>query len=173
MDTPLADPNYISYGDKFYYGLPQGECQGSIDSNEYEIYQMSEKLIYSVRLQEGYNIGDVIDFVGKIFVSLWHRRMNPDYKSFMNKQGKELLLIQDAIIMTNNAGMSLELSDEEGISLISDKTITIQSDEAIEIASINDRVGIVAAENISLKQGDTQLVLKDKLTLKGAKVRLD
>ncbi len=282
-------PNYAGHGEKFYFGLPQGDFQGNVDSNEYEIVQMPEKLIYRVRLREIYNIGDTVNFLGKsrhiisretgmdggelyhkyeladntvfnqrpvynekltgvsllatvtgvsttnvqvsitedenraesgsrlfpfatVYSSLdgtgWYcmpeekdqvrvyfpsckedeayvlhavhmqsnnpeERTNPDYKSFMNKQGKELLLKPDAIVMTNNAGMSLELSDKEGISLISDKAITIQSNEAIEITSTNDRVDLVAAENISLKQGDTQMVLTDKLTLKGAKIRLN
>ena len=50
-----------------------------------------------------------------------NERVNPDYKSFMNKQGKEILLKPDSILITNNDGMSVELSDEEGISIISDK----------------------------------------------------
>ena len=55
-------------------------------------------------------------------------RTNPDYKSIMNKQGKEILLKPDAILITNNAGMSLELSDGKGISIISDKRIILKSD---------------------------------------------
>lgn len=100
-------------------------------------------------------------------------RVNPDYKSFMNKQGKEILLKPDSILVTNNAGMSLELSDEEGISLISDKKITIQSDEAIEITSVNERVDIIAPNQITLNQGSTKMVLSDRLTMRGAKIRLD
>ena len=102
-----------------------------------------------------------------------NERVNPDYKSFMNKQGKEILLKPDSILITNNDGMSLELSDEEGISIISDKKIILQSQEAIEITSVNDRVDIVAPRQISMTQGDTQMVLADKLTMRGAKIRLD
>ncbi len=100
-------------------------------------------------------------------------RCNPDYKSFMNKQGKEILFKPDSILVTNNEGMSLELSDEEGISIVSDKKIVLQSDEAIEITSVNERVDIVAPKQIALKQGSTNLVLSDNLTMQGAKVRLD
>lgn len=100
-------------------------------------------------------------------------RVNPDYKSFMNKQGKEILLKPDSILITNNDGMSLELSDDEGIFMTSDKKIVIQSQEAIEITSVKDRVDIVAPRQISLIQGDTQMVLSDKLTMRGAKIRLD
>jgi len=102
-----------------------------------------------------------------------NERCNPDYKSIMNKQGKEILFKPDSILITNNAGMSLELSDEEGISIISDKKIVLESEKAIEITSINDRVDIVAPKQISLKQGNTNMVLSDNLTMRGAKVRLD
>lgn len=282
-------PNYVGYGVKVYFGLPEGNYQGSIGSNEYEIHQSQESIIYNVKLRELYNIGDTISFLGKIWYivsretkleggELYHKyemsenqlsiqkpiyndqltgvsllatvtsvgatsvqvsikedenkgtggsrwfpfatvyssldgtgwycmpeekdqvrvyfpsnredeayvlhsvhiksenpeeRVHPEYKSFMNKQGKEILLRPDSILMTNNAGMSLELSDKDGISIVSDKTISIQSEEAIEITSVHDRVDLIAAESISLQQGDTQMKLADRLTLQGAKIRLD
>lgn len=100
-------------------------------------------------------------------------RSNPDFKSIMNKQGKEILFKPDSILITNNAGMSLEMSDEDGISIISDKKITLQSDKAIEIISVEECVDIIAPKQISLKQGNTDMVLSDRLTMKGAKIRLD
>lgn len=102
-----------------------------------------------------------------------NERVNPDYKSFMNKQGKEVLLKPDSILITNNSGMSVELSDEEGISIISDKKIILQSEEAIEITSVTDKIDLIAPQQISLVQGDTQMVLSDKLTMRGGKIRLD
>lgn len=100
-------------------------------------------------------------------------RINPDYKSIMNKQGKEILFKPDSILITNNKGMSMELSDDEGISIVSDKKIVLQSEEAIEITSVNEKIDIVAPQQISLIQGNTQMVLSDKLTMRGAKIRLD
>lgn len=100
-------------------------------------------------------------------------RSNPNFKSIMNKQGKEILFKPNSILITNNAGMSLEMSDEEGISIISDKKITLQSDKAIEIISEKECVDIIAPKQISLKQGNTDVVLSDSLTMKGAKIRLD
>lgn len=102
-----------------------------------------------------------------------NERVNPDYKSFMNKQGKEVLLKPDSILITNNSGMSIELSDEEGISIISDKKIVFESEEAIELTSVTDKIDIVAPRKISLVQGNTQMVLSDKFTMRGGKIRLD
>lgn len=53
------------------------------------------------------------------------------------------------------------------------KKIILQSEEAIEITSVNERVDIVAPQQIALQQGNTQMVLSDNLTMRGAKIRLD
>lgn len=102
-----------------------------------------------------------------------NRRTNPDYKSIMNKQGKEILLKPDSILVTNNAGMSLELSDRKGISIISDKKIILSSQDSVEITSEDGQVDITAADRITLCQGDTKIELSDKMTMQGAKVRLN
>lgn len=102
-----------------------------------------------------------------------NKRTNPDYKSIMNKQGKEILLKPDSILVTNNAGMSLELSDGKGISIISDKKIILKSEDSVEITSEEGQIDITAADRIALCQGDTKLELSDRMTMQGAKVRLN
>ena len=101
------------------------------------------------------------------------QRINPDNKSIMNKYGKEILFKPDSIIITNNNGMSLELSDADGISIISNKKIIFESNEAIEITSVEANIDLVSPENISLKQGNTSMVLSDKMVMKSTKVRLN
>lgn len=101
------------------------------------------------------------------------RRSNPGNKSIMNKQGKEILFRPDSILITNNNGMSLELSDEDGISIISDKKIVFESNEAIEITSVEENIDLVSSEKISLKQGNTRMELSDKMVMRSTKVRLN
>lgn len=101
------------------------------------------------------------------------RRSNPNNKSLMNKQGKEILFKPDSILITNNNGMSLELSDEAGISIVSDKKIVLESNEAIEITSVNENIDLVSSAKISLKQGNTSMVLSDKMVMQSTKVRLN
>ena len=100
-------------------------------------------------------------------------RSNPDHKSIMNKQGKEILLKPDSILITNNNGMSLELSDEDGISIISDKKITFESEDAIEITSVKANIDLVSPKKIALKQGNTSMVLSESMMMQGTKVRLN
>lgn len=69
--------------------------------------------------------------------------------------------------------MSIELSDKSGISIISDKTITLESQEAIEITSVTANIDMVSPKKISLKQGDTSVELSDKVVMHGTKIRLE
>lgn len=100
-------------------------------------------------------------------------RSNPDYKSIKNKQGKEILLTPGAVMMTNNAGMSIELSDAEGIQIISDLPILIKSEQAIDISSVTSKVEVFAPEAIVMEQGDTHMALADDMMMQGAKIRLN
>ena len=100
-------------------------------------------------------------------------RVNPSYKSIMNKQKKEILFTPDSILLTNNAGISIELSDREGIKLISDKDIIIESEGSIRIASTSSNVDIFSSEGISMQQGGARMVLSDSMMMKGTKVKLD
>lgn len=100
-------------------------------------------------------------------------RINPNFKSIMNKQKKEILFTPGSLIITNNVGMSIELSDAEGIKIISDKAIVVQSQEAVDISSVTSTLSINAPQRIVFQQGDTQMSLEEKLHFGGAQVRID
>lgn len=98
-------------------------------------------------------------------------RSNPDHKSIMNKDGKELLLTPDSIVMTNNKGMSVEINDSNGISIVSTKDIKLKADGSISIASTNDEVNILADKQILLDQDGTSVTLENDIILKGSKIK--
>lgn len=102
-----------------------------------------------------------------------NERINPDYKSIMNKQKKEILFMPGALVMTNNKGMSITLSDKEGISISSNKAIIINSQTSINISSSSDTLRITAPKAVTLRQGTTQLQLKNNLTFSGGQVRIE
>ena len=146
------------------YSSPDGTgwyCMPEVGDNV-RIYFPSEKE------KEAYAVSST-----HIKTSNVEERINPDYKSIMNKQGKEVLLKPDEIILTNNAGMSVELSDKEGIKIISNKEILIKSEEAIDISSTNSELQIFAPNAIVLNQGSTQMKLSDNLVMKGARVQME
>lgn len=100
-------------------------------------------------------------------------RQNPDYKSIMNKQGKEILLTPKSLIMTNNAGMSIEILDDEGIKIISNKDITMEASDSISITSANSKLELFAKDKLTLQQGDTQMHLGGDMRVNGGRFNLN
>ena len=91
----------------------------------------------------------------------------------MNKQKKEILFTPSSLLITNNNGMSIELSDQEGIKIISDKAIKIQSDAAVDITSTTSTLSVTAPQRLTFNQGGTSMDMQDKLVMTGAQVHLD
>ena len=99
-------------------------------------------------------------------------RQNPDYKSLKTKYGKEILFTPDSILMTNNNGMMVELNDNEGITLTSDKDIVIQADENLTISSASASLLIAADDKVQVKQGGTTMTLSDDIYFTGGEFRI-
>lgn len=99
-------------------------------------------------------------------------RTNPDNKIWRNKEGKEIRMTPDSIRITNNKGMSVELSDQRGININSNKSININADKGIRISSSEAGLELAASNRILLKQGETTMELANGIQLSGAKVNL-
>lgn len=99
-------------------------------------------------------------------------RQNPDYKSFRTKYGKEILMTPDTMIMTNNNGLIIELSDKEGIFIGSDKEIVIQSEDKLTIASQEASLLVAAQDRLQMRQGGTTMTLDEDITFTGEEFRI-
>lgn len=99
-------------------------------------------------------------------------RQNPDYKSFKNKYGKEILFTPDTLIMTNNQGMMVELNDSEGVKIISDKSISIHAANSLTIASSSDSLLVAADKKVQVKQGGTTMTLEGDISFTGGEFRI-
>lgn len=100
-------------------------------------------------------------------------RTNPDQKSWKNRQGKEILFTPDSIVLRNNKGMSVELSDREGIRLSSDKNIVVQADGDVSIVSQGGGVDMSAPDNILIRQGAAKIQMSDTIKISGGKVYMN
>lgn len=100
-------------------------------------------------------------------------RVNPDCKSIMNKQGKEVLFTPGSVTFTNNAGMSIELIDDVGIRIVSNKQIHLIAQEKATISSATASMEINAPEKITIDQNGTFTNLADDLVLKGKRVFIE
>lgn len=99
-------------------------------------------------------------------------RTDPSQKIWRNKEDKEIRLAPDKILITNNKGMSVELSDQSGIKIHSNASVTIEADNNISISSNNSNLELAAANKITLKQGGSQLELSDGIHLSGAVIKM-
>lgn len=99
-------------------------------------------------------------------------RSNPDNKSLSTKYGKQIELTPSTIKMTNNKGMVIILDDDTGISVISDKDITFESEGKFTMKSMTETMSLEAKESIELKQGNAKMTLKDDIRVEGAQFRM-
>ncbi len=99
-------------------------------------------------------------------------RTDPNQKSWKNKQQKEILFTQDTLIMRNNQGMSVEISDNEGIKIVSNKKIILQADDDI---FINSEAGMQmsASDNLLLSQGGACIQMNDSIVIAGGKIYMN
>jgi len=100
-------------------------------------------------------------------------RSNPDNKSISTKHGKVVELTPETIIITNSKGMTITLDDNEGISIISDKDVVMQSKESLSLTSENEGVNVEVSESIELIQGGSKITLKGDVVVEGAKFKLE
>lgn len=100
-------------------------------------------------------------------------RSNPDEKSWKNPQNKEILFTPDAIILRNNNGISLELSDKDGVKVNSNKDIIVQADGNIQIKSQNAGVNMAAETAILMQQGVAKVEINNDINISGGKIYMN
>lgn len=94
-------------------------------------------------------------------------RSRPEHKILKNKQQKEIRFTPDSILMTNNKGMRIEMIDEEGIWIESDKDIYIGSKADMNIISQHGSLILAADSALELSQGETSIQLEDGIQFMG------
>ena len=99
-------------------------------------------------------------------------RNNPENKIWRNKYGKEIRLTPNSISITNNMGDYIEISDDEGIKIVSKGNISIRAKDTIEISSEDSNIALTADKRIMLLQEDTQIILKDGIRVSGNGVNI-
>lgn len=100
-------------------------------------------------------------------------RTNPDNKSWKNKQNKEILFTPDALILRNNKGMMVELSDPEGVKIVSDKDIIVQADGDIQIKSQSAGINMSAGSSILMQQGAAKVRIDNDINISGGKIYMN
>lgn len=110
--------------------------------------------------------------ISAVHVHTEDERINPDYKSFKNKYKKEIRFTPEKLLLTNNTGSFIEISDEDGIHIQSNKGIRICSKGQITVYSEEGSVTLDASEFLRLQQKETMIKLNDDIILSGGEFRL-
>lgn len=88
-------------------------------------------------------------------------RCDPTHKTIYTSSKKMVDLSEHKIVLDNGNGMSITLDDTEGISIISPQGVYIQSDGAIDISSLNDRVEIMGTESVNIVQKESNIEMTE------------
>ena len=99
-------------------------------------------------------------------------RDNPEIKFFKNKEGKEIRLSPESVLITDNNGSSIELKDDKGISIKSSGMISIAAKTEVLIESSNAGIGLISPTSVQITQNGTQIEMNDGITHQGSKVYL-
>lgn len=94
-------------------------------------------------------------------------RKNPDYKIFKNKYQKEIRFTPDSLIITNNQGTKIALTDKDGVQIISQKSITIKAKDNLTISSENGSLLAAGTTSVNLKQKTTSIDVEQGISFTG------
>lgn len=107
-----------------------------------------------------------------VHVGAGNGRDNPKVKFFKNKEGKEIRLSPESIIITNNNGTSIELIDDEGVYIKSRSVLSIDANLEVDIESKSSSIKVISKGSIQLNRNGTQMELSDRAITRGSKVYL-
>ncbi|MOA10097.1 hypothetical protein D3C78_1299720 [compost metagenome] len=93
---------------------------------------------------------------------------DPEIKTIKTKNGKMIVLAPDQIMITGD-GVSIVLSDEDGIFITSSKDVKVSATENVMIQSKN--VIISASEKVEMTCKSSSLLIENDVVLKGNQVR--
>lgn len=99
-------------------------------------------------------------------------RKNPDIKTLKSKYQKEVRFTPESIIITNNQGTRIELTDAEGIRMVSAHSVMFEAAEDMTVSSGTGSLVIAGASSVSLKQGGTGINLDKGISFIGGELRV-
>lgn len=99
-------------------------------------------------------------------------RTQPECKFWRNKEGKEIRLNPDRILITNNDGTYIELSDDSGVEIVSAGSISIRAKNTLSVTSADSSIELTSPDRIRLKQGETEMDLGGDLRMQSSKILL-
>lgn len=99
-------------------------------------------------------------------------RSDPSHKVFKSKYQKEVRFTPDSIVITNNKGTRIELTDEEGIHIVSGHSIMLEAAEDILLTSDTGSMIIAGDSSVNLRQKGTSIQLDNEISFIGGNLKI-
>lgn len=99
-------------------------------------------------------------------------RKNPEHKVFKSKYQKEVRFTPDSIVITNNQGNRIEMTDKEGIRIISAHSIMLEATEDLTITSNTGSLLAAGASSVSFQQKGTSIELENDISFVGGNLKI-
>ena len=99
-------------------------------------------------------------------------RKDPNVKSFKSKYQKEVRFTPDSIVITNNQGTKIELTDAEGINIVSAHSVMLEAAEDMTISSDTGSLIVAGTSSVNLKQGGTAINMNEGITFTGGELKV-
>lgn len=99
-------------------------------------------------------------------------RKNPSHKVFKSKYQKEVRFTPDSIVITNNKGTRIELSDAEGIHIISEHSVMLEAAEDLTISSDTGSLIVAGDSFVNFKQKGTSIQLDNGISFIGGNLKI-
>lgn len=99
-------------------------------------------------------------------------RKDPNVKSFKSKYQKEVRFTPDSIVITNNQGTKIELTDGEGIHMVSAHSVMLEAAEDMTISSDAGSLIVAGTSSVNLSQGGTAINLDKGITFTGGELKI-
>lgn len=99
-------------------------------------------------------------------------RKDPAVKSFKSKYQKEVRFTPDSIVITNNQGTRIELTDQEGIHIVSAHSVLLEAAQDITVSSDTGSLIVAGASSVNLTQGGTGIRLDKGVSFTGGELKV-
>lgn len=99
-------------------------------------------------------------------------RKDPDFKVLKTKHQKEVRFTPDSIVITNNQGTKIELTDAEGIHIVSAHSVMLEAAEDITISSDSGSLIAAGTSSVNIKQKGTSINLDKGISFTGGELKV-
>lgn len=99
-------------------------------------------------------------------------RKNPEHKIIKNKYQKEIRFTPDSIVITNNQGTKIELSDAKGVHIVSQNDIVLKAKDNLTISSETGSLIAAGTDSVNIKQKTTSINIEQGISFTGGELKV-